>query len=229
MLVLGRYRSSREALPPLRPYRSLKVRFSTVHSAKGEEADYVVVVDLKDDRMGFPCRVEDDPLLDLVLPPLHGEAFPFAEERRLFYVAITRARVGTYLITDPVRPSTFVTELLRESEDISQLGQLAPNCARCQSGRLVLSKTEKTLRCSNHPTCDYLAPRCARCNTGYSLTSGESGRPECTNRSCSHRPTACRQCRIGVLVERKSRYGTFWGCSRFWAEPSCGHTESTTG
>ena len=227
VLVLGRYRFSREAMPPLRPYRSLQVRFSTVHSAKGEEADYVVVVNLKDDRMGFPCRVEDDPLLDLVLPPLHGEAFPFAEERRLFYVAMTRARIGTYLITDPIRPSTFVTELLRASEYISQIGHLAPDCARCQSGRLVPSKTGKTLRCSNHPRCDYLAPQGARCNIGYSLASGESGRPECTNTSCSHRPTACRQCRIGVLVERKNRYGrSFWGCSRFWAEPSCGHTES---
>ena len=54
MLVLGRYGFNREVLPPRRLHRSLKVRFSTVHSAKGEEADYVVVVDLKDDRMGLP-------------------------------------------------------------------------------------------------------------------------------------------------------------------------------
>ena len=69
VLVLGRYRSSRKALRPLRPPGQLKVQFSTAHSAKGKEADYVVVVDLKDGRMGFPCRVDDDPLLDLVLPP----------------------------------------------------------------------------------------------------------------------------------------------------------------
>ncbi len=229
VLVLGRYGFSREVLPPLRPYRSLKVRFSTVHSAKGEEADYVVVVDLKDDRMGFPCRLEDDPLLDLVLPPLHGEAFPFAEERRLFYVAMTRARFGTYLITDPVRPSTFVTELLRESEDLSQLGHLAPNCARCRSGRLIPSQTGRNLRCANHPTCDYLAPRCNSCNTGYSLVMGKSGRPKCSNTSCGHRPRACPQCRIGVLVEKKGRYGRFRGCSRYWAEPSCKHTEKIAG
>ena len=225
VLVLGRYRYNREVLPSLRPYRSLTVRFSTVHSAKGEEADYVVVVNLTDARMGFPCRVEDDPILDLVLPPLHGEAFPFAEERRLFYVAMTRARLGTYLITDPVRPSTFVTELINESDDISQLGQLAPTCARCRSGRLIPSQSLKNLRCSNHPTCDYLAPRCNSCNTGYSLVSGKSG-PKCTKASCNHRPTPCPQCEIGVLSKRKGPYGRFWGCSRYWSEPSCGYTET---
>ena len=229
VLVLGRYGFSREVLPPLRPYRSLKVRFSTVHSAKGEEADYVVVVDLKDDRMGFPCRLEDDPLLDLVLPPLHGEAFPFAEERRLFYVAMTRARFGTYLITDPVRPSTFVTELLGDSEDLSQLGHLAPKCARCRGGRLKPSQTGWNLRCANYPTCDYLAPRCNSCHTGYSLVKGDSGRPECTNRSCGHRPTACPKCRIGVLVQRRSRYGLFQACSRYRSDPSCKHTEKFAG
>ena len=227
VLVLGRYRFSRDALPPLWPYRSLKVQFSTAHSAKGKEADYVVVVDLEDKRMGFPCRVEDDPLLDLVLPPLHGEAFPFAEERRLFYVAMTRARIGTYLVTDPKRPSTFVTELLDQSEDISQLGHLPPGCARCPSGRLVQSLTGKTLRCSNHPKCDYWTPRCAGCNSGYYLASAASGRPQCTNTSCDHRPTACRRCSIGILVRRRNRYGKpFRGCSRYGAEPSCGYTEN---
>ena len=57
--------------------------FSTAHSTKGQEADYVVVLDLRDNRYGFPCRVEDDPLLGIVMPPIHGDPYPFAEERRL--------------------------------------------------------------------------------------------------------------------------------------------------
>ncbi len=184
----------------------------------------MVVVDLKDDRMGFPCRVDDDPLLDLVLPPLRGKAFPFAEDRRLFYVAMTRARIGTYLVADPMRPSIFVTELLGESNVISRLGDLAPKCARCRSGRLTRSQSGKNLRCSNYPTCDYLAPRCIRCRVGYSLVSGERGQPECTNISCEYRPKACPQCEIGILVE-KIRYGRFWACSRYRTEPSCGYTK----
>ena len=228
VLVLGRYAFSREVLPSFRPYRPLKVRFSTVHSAKGEEADYVVVVDLRDDRLGFPCRVDDDPLLDLVLPPLHGKAFPFAEERRLFYVAMTRARIGTYLITDPVRPSVFVTELINEAGDIPQFGRISPNCAGCRSGRLIPSRSRRNLRCSNYPTCDYLAPRCSNCNAGYAVVTGKSG-PVCTNPSCRHRPTTCPQCEIGILVGRRSRYGPFWGCSRYWSEPSCGYRRNIPG
>ena len=73
VLVLGRYRQRRGELltPPRRG--SLRVEFSTVHGAKGREADYVIVLDLNDGRWGFPSKVEDDPLLELVLPLSPGE------------------------------------------------------------------------------------------------------------------------------------------------------------
>ena len=132
VLVLGRYRSSENPLQIKSPLEE----FSTVHRAKGREADYVVVLDLKDGRWGFPSRIEDNSLLDLVLPPASGGAYPFAEERRLFYVAMTRARVGVYLITDPVRPSTFVTELRQQSGSLRQLDARAPECPSCHRGRL---------------------------------------------------------------------------------------------
>ena len=136
VLALGRYRQRRGG-PPTPPRRgSLRVEFSTVHGAKGREADYVIVLDLNDGRWGFPSKVEDDPLLELVLPPVSGGAYPFAEERRLLYVAMTRARIGAYLVTDAVRPSTFVTELLRESDELRQIGELAPECPRCRRGVL---------------------------------------------------------------------------------------------
>ena len=134
VLVLGRYKSSGNALQSRSPW----AEFSTVHSAKGREEDYVVVLDLKDGRWGFPSRIEDNSLLELVLPPASGGAYPFAEERRLFYVALTRARIGAYLITDPVRPSTFVTELLKQFGNLRRLGALAPECPRCHRGRLLL-------------------------------------------------------------------------------------------
>ena len=49
------------------------MEFSTVHGAKGREADYVIVLDLNDGRWGFPSKVEDDPVLELVLPRFLGE------------------------------------------------------------------------------------------------------------------------------------------------------------
>ena len=136
VLVLGRYRHLEDALPTPSRGGSLRVEFSTVHGAKGREADYVIVLDLNDGRWGFPSKVEDDPLLELVLPPVSGGAYPFAEERRLFYVAMTRARNGVYLVTDPVRPSTFVTELLNESDELRQIGELATVCPGCRKGVL---------------------------------------------------------------------------------------------
>ena len=103
VLVLGRYNASREILSPRRQRGSVRVDFSTIHTAKGLEADYAVVLDLKRDRFGFPSQIEDDPLLEMVLPP-KSRGIPYAEERRLFYVAMTRARIGAYLITDAARP-----------------------------------------------------------------------------------------------------------------------------
>ena len=132
--MLGRYKSSEGALLSKPPWEE----FSTVHRAKGREADYVVVLDLKEGRWGFPSRIEDNSLLELVLPPVSERAYPFAEERRLFYVAMTRARIGAYLITDPARPSKFVTELSQQSDSLRLLDARAPECPRCHRGRLLV-------------------------------------------------------------------------------------------
>ncbi len=221
ILVLGRYSESRHALPtgPLR--KGLQVEFSTVHRAKGREADYVVVLDLKDDPWGFPAKIEDDPLLELVLP--RASAYEFAEERRLFYVAMTRARIGTYLVADPEEPSVFVEELLRECKDLRQIGELPPECPRCVRGRLVPSESRKNLRCSNYPNCGHLAPRCPNCNVGYALVS--EGVAECSNQACEHPPTPCPWCGMGVLQVKDGRHGLFWGCTEYSAEPSCRYTK----
>ena len=217
ILVLGRYKASKDALPS----KLLWEEFSTVHGAKGREADYVVVLDLKDGRWGFPSRIEDNSLLNLVLP--RASTYEFAEERRLFYVAMTRARIGAYLVTDPERPSAFVEELLRESsDDLRLLGELALQCPRCPRGRLLSSQSPKKLCCSN---CKHPAPRCPSCNVGYALVS--EGVVECSNQACEHPATTCPQCGVGVLQMRSSRYGPFWGCTEYSAEPSCRYTQNT--
>ena len=227
VLALGRYRGSREALPP--PHRGrLGVEFSTVHAAKGREANYVIVLDLRDARHGFPSQLEDDPLLNLVLPPPPGGAYPHAEERRLFYVAMTRARRGAYLVADSLRPSAFVEELLRESPALRRLGEFrrdrTPACPRCRTGRLDASASGRTLYCLSFPFCRYRAPRCQGCRRGFTVIAGEVSR--CTNASCDASPPVCESCGAGVMVARKARTGRFLGCSGFASDQPCTNTRN---
>ena len=218
IMVLGRYRSSRSALGR-HGMRMPNLEFNAVHSTKGQEADYVVVMDLKDDRHGFPCKVEDNPLLTIVMPPTHGDPYPFAEERRLFYVALTRARKAVYLVTDSVRPSEFVRELVKNCPEVRIRDGMRPQCPACGRGSLVPSQTGDNLRCSNFPRCQHLTPRCPGCNRGYVSLRVGGTEAECSNPACEAPPRVCPSCRQGILVIRKG-HSAFYGCSRYQATPS---------
>ena len=87
-----------------------KIEFLTVHKSKGLEADYTIILQCNKDTYGFPSLVSDDPVLNYVLT--QSDQFPYGEERRLFYVAITRAKVKTYVLYDRNSPSVFVDEFL---------------------------------------------------------------------------------------------------------------------
>ncbi|MBR2812376.1 MAG: UvrD-helicase domain-containing protein [Solobacterium sp.] len=90
--------------------RDLNITFLTVHRAKGLEADFVYILNTQTGTLGFPSGVEDNPLIDRMMQK--PDPFPYAEERRLFYVALTRAKRRTSLITVKGRKSDFVNELL---------------------------------------------------------------------------------------------------------------------
>lgn len=87
-----------------------KIEFLTVHKSKGLEADYVIILQCNKDTYGFPSMVSDDPVLNHVLTK--SDQFPYSEERRLFYVAITRAKIKTLVLYDRRFPSVFVKEFL---------------------------------------------------------------------------------------------------------------------
>ena len=87
-----------------------KIEFLTVHKSKGLEADYVVILQCNKDIYGFPSMISDDPVLNYVLT--ESDQYSFGEERRLFYVAITRAKIKTYILYDKRFPSVFVDEFL---------------------------------------------------------------------------------------------------------------------
>lgn len=86
-----------------------KVKFMTIHGSKGLEADYVFVLNCNSGLYGFPSLVSDDPVLDYVLSD--QEHYEYAEERRVYYVGITRAKVHTVVMYNENTPSPFVTEM----------------------------------------------------------------------------------------------------------------------
>lgn len=95
-----------------------KVDYFTCHGAKGLESDVVLIIDLHSEKHGFPSIKENDPLIDLLLTK--KENFEFAEERRLFYVALTRARFETHLLCDNQNISEFAEELKDEEYYLTQ-------------------------------------------------------------------------------------------------------------
>lgn len=162
-LVLGRYHFNRPSeMPLLRDEIEdvLDLRFSTVHAAKGLEADYVFLLNVVEGLYGFPSKIEDDSTLWVAMPK--GEEFPFAEERRLFYVALTRAKRFVTIYTGVSCRSEFIAELEAMKCHLHVREQdVGPNesrdCPKCQTGVLVVrtSKYGDFLSCARFPKCNY--------------------------------------------------------------------------
>ena len=156
ILVLGRYKHDKEHFP-----RSGRggVEFMTVHGSKGLEAEHVIVASMTSETLGFPSRIEDDPVLQLALPA--PDPYAHAEERRLFYVAMTRARKTVTLLTELGRESTFITELIQSHivpiTDFQGGATTVEVCPSCSKGTMVerRGKFGLFLGCSTYPTCDY--------------------------------------------------------------------------
>ena len=226
VLLLGRYRHLRPrnlaALP--KQYPRLRFTWMTVHRSKGLEADYAVVLGLRSGKHGFPAEIADDPLLDLVLAA--PEALPNAEERRLLYVAVTRARRQAFLLADGGQPSEFVTELIGGGYDVETFGRPPEGdvpCPRCVGvGRLLRRENARGqgvfFGCSNYPLCEHTARACPRCGNGLPVRSGEAF----VCRDCGGTIKACPVC-DGWLDVRMGRYGRFLGCSNF---PACDYTRN---
>ena len=102
-----------------------KIEFLTAHKSKGLEADYVIILQCNKDTYGFPSLVSDDPVLNYVLTK--SDQYPYGEERRLFYVAITRAKIKTFVLYDKRFPSVFVDEFLHPEKITEKSYEKHPN------------------------------------------------------------------------------------------------------
>lgn len=91
---------------------NLKITFLSIHSAKGLGFDQVILLNVNDELYGFPSKVESDSIMELVEKPNHS----LLEERRLFYVAITRTKYQVYILSHKNKISPFVLEIMKEKE-----------------------------------------------------------------------------------------------------------------
>ena len=187
------------------PFPDLKIDFLSVHKSKGLEADNVIILNFKNDKLGFPNQIADDDVLNLVLT--NSESYRFAEERRLFYVAITRTKNRTYILTDNKNPSVFFKEFT-ESESVcfasiekeSNINQT--KCPVCKTGNLLKVQHDGKyfIGCTNFPKCTYTL----------------------RDATILLNPKKCPSCG-GFLVKRSGKNGHwFVGCTNY---PYCNYTE----
>ena len=157
--VLGRYGFQEELLPADLP-DILDINFRTIHSSKGLEADYIIILGLVDGTYGFPSNIIDDPVLQLAMPI--PEKYQHAEERRLLYVALTRARRDVAIITSLGKASPFVAELMKNPLVTSTTaeGDEVDVCSECGNGLMIQRNGPKGefLACSRFPTCTFTKP-----------------------------------------------------------------------
>ena len=225
VLLLGRYRH----LQPLnlrslaKQYPGLRLTWMTVHRSKGLEADYAAVLGLCAGKFGFPVEMADDPLLDLVMAA--PEAHANAEERRLLYVALTRARRLVFLLAEGGPPSSFVTELTDGEYDVTVFGRPPEGdvpCPQCKEGRMERRENTRDgsvfYGCSNWPYCEHRGRPCPKCGSGLPVKSGSAFR--C--RDCGGSIEACPSCG-GWLDMKMGKFGRFLGCSNY---PDCDYTRN---
>ena len=147
VLMLGRYRSDlnllsrndRDGLLQIDEHSSkitflekpdMDIEFMTAHKSKGLQRDFVFLLCCSGGLKGFPSAIPDEPLLGLLLPEV--ERMPHAEERRLFYVAMTRCKKKLFFVVDQTRPSRFMYELHdRICPNIFRGVKLPPQCPNC--------------------------------------------------------------------------------------------------
>lgn len=155
VFLIGRYNHDKPIfLDSLKSkFPGLEITFLTVHKSKGLEADNIILLNLIDDFLGFPSKIIEDPVLNLVLKNLLIE---YEEERRLFYVALTRTKNKIYILNHTSKKlSIFLEQLINVCNDYFDVPE--NTCPNCYS-KIVFRKKFKEFDyygCNRYPVCSY--------------------------------------------------------------------------
>lgn len=187
-------------------YPKLDITFMTVHASKGLGYDNVIIINGKNETYGFPSKVEDDPVLAFVIKG--DRSIDYAEERRLFYVAMTRTKNRVFCIAPKQNPSEFLLEIKKNYKSVVLNGDW--------------NEAPPTTRPKHIcPICGY--PLQLRYNKSYGLVLYM-----CTNEPelcgfMTNEPKAgklsilkCDQCRSGYLIVKPGDKNSFFlGCTNY--------------
>jgi DNA helicase-4 len=185
-------------------YPKVNLTFMTAHGSKGLGYDNVIILNMLETRFGFPSQIEDDPIIRMVT--YEDTSIPFAEERRLFYVALTRTKNRVYIAAPRNRPSRFLVELIKDyklphSEEIclDVVDMFRLKCPACGFPLKYQFNKNYGLHlyiCTNETEiCDFMTNdrrylkdifKCPKCKDGYMIVrkdKDQKGFYGCTNYS----------------------------------------------
>ncbi|NLI93039.1 MAG: UvrD-helicase domain-containing protein [Peptococcaceae bacterium] len=206
---------SREKLK-CKKYPMTDITFLTAHSSKGLGYDNVIIVNMQEARFGFPSQLEDDPIMKLVT--YEDNTIDYAEERRLFYVALTRTKNRVYIVAPRSCPSRFVIELIKDysiPHDKELNMQIAERyrlkCPICGAPLKYENNKNYGINlyiCTNEPEiCDFMT----------------------NNRTVLKDIFKCPKCIDGYMIVRRSMKNDdyFYGCTNYDKnKKGCGYMES---
>lgn len=188
-------------------YKYAKLEFLTAHSSKGLGYDNVIIVNARNEIYGFPSKIDDDPIMNYVVKD--DNSIEYAEERRLFYVAMTRTKNRVFIVTPEQRPSDFILELVRDYPNITVNGELNKE-ADTNIG--VMKKC---------PVCGYPLQLCYKKNYGLKLWMCSNEPEICsfiTNEISGGELSIqkCDCCKDGYLIVKKTAKNEFMlGCTNY--------------
>ncbi|MCR5104927.1 MAG: UvrD-helicase domain-containing protein [Eubacterium sp.] len=187
-------------------YPNLDIRFMTAHSSKGLGYDDVIIVNGKNEIYGFPSKIEDDPVLSFVIKG--DRSIDYAEERRLFYVAMTRTKNRVFMVAPEQNPSEFLIEIKKEYKNVRLVGDWNEDytyitqkkvCPLCGYPMQLKYKRAYGLRlyiCTNEPEL-----------CGFMTNDFRGGKMAIQK---------CDKCRDGYLIVKYSqKNGFFLGCTNY--------------